>query len=190
MKTKETITRYKAGKKKWTYSDYVNLPDDHNRYEMLEGELLMTPSPVTIHQQVSRELGFHMISFVKKNNLGEVFIAPLDVKFSETNVTEPDLLFVPKENKEIIKEENIQGAPDLIVEILSPYSSEIDKGKKKDIYQKFGVKEYWIIEPTQQWIEIFILQDDKYKLHQQIEKSGKIFSEVLKGFDLDIGLIF
>ncbi len=138
-------TRLKENKR-YTYEDYIKMPDDV-RYELIDGELLMTPSPATRHQIISGNINDIIRSFVKKNNLGTVFYAPCDVVLGNENVFEPDLLFISKENSSIITEANIKGAPDLVVEVLSPSTADRDLIKKKSIYAVFGVKEYWIVYP-------------------------------------------
>lgn len=190
MHVRETAKTYPSEKKSYTYEDYLELPDDRNRYEILDGELIMTPSPVTVHQRVIRKLSTRLNSFVEKHKLGEVFWAPYDVVLTNTNVVEPDILFVANANKKIVTSTNIKGAPDLIIEVLSPTTAYYDLIEKKELYEKFGVKEYWIVDPKKQWVEIYILDDRKYKLHQREEKSGKINSKILKGFELKPKEIF
>ena len=133
MEVKENSLAYQTKKKIYTYQDYLELPDDRNRYEILEGELIMGPAPITIHQRISRKIGKQVDYFVESNNLGEIFYAPYDVIFDETNIVQPDLLFISNENKNILTEKNIQGAPHLIIEILSPttaYYYLVEKIKK------------------------------------------------------------
>jgi Uma2 family endonuclease len=119
-------------KKKYTYEDYVHTPDD-KRYELIEGELLMTPSPTTKHQRVLREIEFILKKFVSENNLGEIFFAPYDVYLDEENVIQPDIMFISKERLNIIGEKNIQGAPCLTIEIISESSAYRDMVQKKKL---------------------------------------------------------
>ncbi len=141
---------------KFTYQDYLLLPED-KRYELIEGELLTVPSPDVEHQELSRDLEHILWEFVKQNNLGSIFNAPLDVVLSEEDVVQPDILFVSKERAHIIKEKNIQGAPDLVIEILSPATSERERTLKRKLYAKYGVKEYWIVDPEEKSIEVMAL---------------------------------
>src|SRR4030042_2825586 len=150
-------------KKKYTYEDYLKTPDD-KRYELIEGELLMTPSPATKHQRISRELEFVILKFVKANNLGEVFDAPCDVYLDNENVVQPDILFISKESLNIIGEKNIQGAPDLAIDIISENTAYRDLVQKKKLYAKFGVKEYWVVVPGEESIEVYTLKDNTYML--------------------------
>jgi Uma2 family endonuclease len=165
-------------KKKHTYEDYLKTPEDE-RYELIEGALLMTPSPVPRHQKISRELEFEILKFVKANNLGEVFDAPCDVYLDDENVVQPDILFISKERLNIIGEKNIQGAPDLVVEIISENTAYRDLVQKKRLYARFDIREYWIVLPVEESIEIYILKDSTYTLHKTYGKD-----EILESFSL------
>ncbi len=140
-----------------TYDDYLHLPNDGKRYEILEGEIFVSPSPATKHQIVSANLLSILHQYVHKHKLGQVLAAPMDVVLSRTNVVQPDLLFVSKARKNIVTEKNIQGAPDLIVEIVSETSAEQDRTTKKQIYARHGVKEYWLIDPDTETLEVYKL---------------------------------
>ena len=190
MKIKETSPAYLTKKKIYTYQDYLDLPDDGKRYEIIDGELIMSPAPYTIHQQVSVNIIAELIPFVKKNKNGKVLYSPVDVVLSKTNVFQPDILFVSNENLPIIQEKNINGAPDLIIEILSAATGYYDLIEKKEIYEKFGVKEYWIVDPKKQWAEIYFLDRGKFKSIQRLEKARIVKSNVLKGFEISLEIVF
>ena len=190
MKVKETAVKYQTTKKPFTYQDYLQQPDDGKRYEVINGELIMAPFPLTIHQRVSRKIGLKLNQFVEEKHRGEVFFAPIDVVLSETNVYQPDIIFISRERKEIITEKNISGAPDLVIEILSPSTAYYDLFDKKEQYEKFGVKEYWIVDPMRQWIELYQLKEGKFNLVQKLQKQGKLRSELLKGLIIDLQEIF
>lgn len=175
---------------KFTYEDYLVIPDDGKRYEIIEGELFMTPAPILKHQDILREFSNRIDSFVKKNNLGIVFFAPCDVIFSKTNIVQPDILFISKKNRAILAEKNIQGAPDLLVEIISPSTEERDVVFKKKLYSKFGVKEYWIVYPNEDKVEVFSLQNNGYQLHGNYEKKEVLISPLLKGLEINLSEIF
>ena len=115
--------------------------------QLMNGELIMTPAPSAQHQRISRKIIKQLINYVDEKKLGEVFYAPVDVFFDDENVFEPDILFVAKERSHIILEDGIHGAPDMIIEILSVSSSYHDTKTKKRVYEKYGVKEYWIVDP-------------------------------------------
>ncbi len=143
---------------KFTYKDYKNLPESETkRYELLEGELIMVPSPNERHQSISGNLEFILRKFVREYNLGFIYDAPLDVVFSQEDVAQPDILFILKEHSQIIAEENICGAPDLIIEILSPATAERDRTYKRTLYARHGVKEYWLVDPEERAIEVMRL---------------------------------
>jgi Uma2 family endonuclease len=172
-------------KKKYTYEDYLKTPEDE-RYELLEGELIMSPSPVPKHQRISRELEFEILKVVKANDLGEVFDAPCDVYLDDVNVVQPDILFISKERLNVIGEKNIQGAPDLVIEIISENTAYRDLVQKKKLYARFSVKEYWLVVPGEESIEVYILKDNTYILYKAYSKDDTLESPYLK--DLKIGL--
>ncbi len=190
MKAKETTAPYKAKKKHYTYEDYLRLPDDGNRYEIINGELITSPLPKVIHQIVSEELGFLFSSFVKAQKLGKIFYAPTDVVLDKFNTVQPDIFFISNENRKLITEDNIKGAPGLIVEILSPSTAYSDLVEKKELYEAFGVREYWIVDPKKERIDIFVLQKGKYHLQERAERTGKIQSVLLKGLSIDLAVLF
>ena len=176
-------------KKKYTYEDYVTTSDG-KRYELIEGELLVTPSPTTKHQRVLREIEFILKKFVSENNLGEIFFAPYDVYLDEENVIQPDIMFISKERLNIIGEKNIQGAPCLTIEIISESSAYRDMVQKKKLYAKFGVKEYWIVIPGEGLIEIYLLKDGIYKFLKTYRKNDALESTTLKGLKIELKEIF
>lgn len=129
-----------------TYNDYIDFPDDGKRYEIINGEASMTPAPSTIHQSVSANLEFILIKHVKKKKLGRIFDAPVDVILNRTTVVQPDLVFVAKQRLSMVTERAIEGPPDLVVEILSPTTSQRDQGVKMQAYATFGVRYYWLVD--------------------------------------------
>ncbi|HEX8317145.1 Uma2 family endonuclease [Longimicrobium sp.] len=141
----------------WTYEEFANLPDDGNRYEVIAGELYVTPSPTSIHQRVVARLTAMLEVFTQEHGLGTLFGAPYDVIFGEGDYLEPDLLFVRREREEIVKDHAMVGAPDLVVEVLSPSTSRRDRGLKRERYAAYGVPEYWIIDTD-------LVQVDVYRL--------------------------
>jgi Uma2 family endonuclease len=163
-----------------TYDDYLHLPNDGKRYEILEGELFVSPSPMTKHQIISMNLAAILYQHVRKHKLGLVLSAPMDVILSRTNVVQPDLLFVSNQREKIITPKNIQGAPDLMVEILSETSEEQDRTAKKQIYARHGVKEYWLIDPDTETLEVYRL-DSKTRIlqHTATYQSDEAFQSTL-----------
>lgn len=179
-----------TAEKKYTYEDYLKTPDDR-RYELIEGELLMSPSPVTRHQSIVLLLASEISGHVRKKGLGQVFISPCDVVFDNFNVLQPDILFISSERLHIITEKNIQGAPDLIIEVLSDNSVYRDTIQKKRLYSKFGVKEYWIVAPDDCLIEVYTLKaEGEYQLKKTYLLEDTIESEVIEGLRIELRNIF
>ncbi len=176
-------------KKKFTYEDYLKTPDDE-RYELIGGELLMTPSPVPKHQRISGKIEFELRKFVAEHDVGEVFDAPCDVHLDDENVVQPDILFISKDRLNIIGEKNIEHAPDLVIEILSESTAYRDLVQKKKLYSRFGVKEFWIVIPGEESIEIYILKDNTYLLYRTYSKHEILESPYLKGFKIELKGIF
>ncbi|MCR4291807.1 MAG: Uma2 family endonuclease [Candidatus Kuenenia sp.] len=176
-------------KKKYTYEDYLKTSDD-KRYELIDGELLMTPSPVTKHQRISGRIEFILRRFVIENNIGDVFDAPYDVYLDNENVVQPDILFVSKDRLNIIGEKNIQGAPDLIIEIISESSAYRDMVLKKKLYARYGVKEYWIVIPEGKEIEVYFLKDSAYQLYATYSNESVLESPLRKDLKIELKEIF
>ena len=161
--------------KKYTAKDYFNLPEG-SPYQLIEGELIMTPSPLTEHQAILRNLGVLIANHVKKNKLGYVYYAPIDVYLDNKNAYQPDIIFISNENKDIIKKRGVDGPPDLVIEILSPSNEYYDIKIKKEGYEKSGVLEYLIADPETKSIEVFRRTGDKLKTNAALEKWGEILS--------------
>ena len=172
-----------------TYQDYANLEGDE-RYELLDGELILVGSPNTDHQTASVRIGFRMFSFIDENDLGWFFHAPFDVLFTDTDVVQPDLLFISKEREHIITPANIQGAADLIVEILSPSSSRRDWRDKRELYAAHGVRDYWIVDPTNHIVWVMLLRAGTFEIDETYTEGDNITSPTLEGFGISVAEIF
>ena len=138
-----------------TYDDFALFPDDGKRHELIDGEHYVTPAPTTRHQAISQNLAVLLGSFVRSQGVGKIFHAPYDVVLSRHDVVEPDLVFVSAARLSIITEANVQGAPDLAVEILSPSSRRQDEILKRDLYERAEVAEYWIVDPEAETVKVF-----------------------------------
>ena len=149
---------------KYTYDDYVLMPDDRLRREIIDGNLYVTPTPNIKHQAVSRNLLFRLARHIRDQSLGYLYDAPCNVIFSDTNVVQPDIVYVSNERAdEIITEKNIRGVPDLVVEILSDSSRKTDQTIKCSLYERFGVPEYWIVDPVADTIKIYRREGAAYR---------------------------
>ena len=175
----------------WTYEDYACLPDEGVRFEVVEGYLYMSPPPRTEHQSISGTLHGLIWSYLKTHPLGRILYAPVDVILPDraTNV-QPDLVFVSIANAGIIGEMNIVGVPDLLVEILSPSNISHDRRLKFRVYAEAGVREYWIVSPRQQTIEVWVLAGHVYTLFGKFRGDDMVRSEVLAGFSVNAGEVF
>lgn len=140
--------------RRFVYADLVAMPEDGRRYEIVEGELIVSPSPRPRHQLIVGRLT-RFLGEIAAEGLGEVFPAPLDVVLDDRNVFEPDVLFVRSERLGIVSETNVQGPPDLVVEVLSESTRDDDLGRKLEAYNRFGVAEYWVVDPDIQRVRVW-----------------------------------
>lgn len=184
MDLKELI----ASKAKWTYSDWHLLPPEL-RCELINNTLYMSPTPTYHHQNLSGKLERVLSDFVIPNSLGNIIHAPMDVVLSEDTVLQPDIMFISNEQMGQIKL-HFHGAPALVIEILSPGTAKYDRTIKKDLYEKFGVMEYWIVDPGNKLIEVFELMDGKFQLYCAGQLKDIVTSKVLQGFELVAESIF
>ncbi len=176
--------------KKWTADDYMLLDEDR-RCEIIDAELNMTPAPTTKHQKVSMALILRMNQFIELNRRGILFHAPTDVYFDNKNIFQPDLIYLKDQNSPLLSEKGIIGAPDLIVEIISPSNSYIDRYVKKGKYAQFGVQEYWIADPGNKTIEVYNLAEgQEYSLTLFLAEEGEVKSSVLEGLTFELSNIF
>ena len=147
-----------------TYADYAALPDDGRRYELHEGELSVTPAPGTRHQLVTGNLFVTVRQHVLAHDLGAVLISPVDCILSDTSVVQPDILFVEAAYASRISERAIEGAPTLAIEVLSPSTERIDRARKLDLYTRYGIAYYWIVDPAARVIDAYVLEGGVYRL--------------------------
>lgn len=182
------MARMATATKKLTYADYARLPDDGCRHEIIEGEEFVTPAPSTDHQSTVLNIASLLRAHVRERKLGRVFVSPTDVLLSRHNIVEPDVLFVSKRRASIVTTENIKGAPDLVVEVLSPSTASIDRVKKANVYERDGVREYWIVDPTEQTVEIREFGPvRRTRIHR---RSDVLKSAVLPDFDVKPSAFF
>ena len=174
---------------KFTYEDYLNTLED-KRYELLEGELVALSSPEEFHQSVSIQLGTKLVRFAVEHSLGRIYHAPFDVVLSNTDVVQPDLIFVSNDRADIITPANIQGAPDLVVEILSPSTATRDKTFKRSLYARHGITEYWMVDLTEKTITVLRLGERGFEDVDTYSEGETLTSPTLQGFTLNLDEIF
>ncbi|HBQ28840.1 MAG TPA: restriction endonuclease [Desulfotomaculum sp.] len=176
-------------KEVYTYADYALLPEGAP-YQLIGGKLIMAPAPSTYHQAISIRLLEKLLFFMAGKDLGMIYHAPIDVCFEEKETYQPDIIFISKDRTYIIEPAKINGAPDLVVEILSPSTAYYDLKKKAVVYARHGVKEYWLADPEDQSIEVYIGEEGRFILNQRVEGEGKAKSLVLKGLEIDAKEVF
>jgi Uma2 family endonuclease len=137
----------------------------------------MSPAPKSIHQSILGKIFFEISKFLEVNKIGELYIAPFDVHLSKRNILHPDLAFVANQNLHLVEEKGLVGSPDIVVEILSPSTSHLDLGEKRDIYEHYGVKEYFIVDPSSKNVISLILGGKEFKALE--ETVGNFYSPLL-----------
>lgn len=173
----------------YTAEDFLKLPQGVP-YQLIGGKLIMNPSPVPYHQEISRKLSREIGYFVDENGLGKLYYAPLDIILGEHEVYQPDILFISNENASIIGDKNIQGAPDLVIEILSPETAHYDLREKFKVFEKKGVREYWTVDPGLARIEVFENAGKRFRLHSETKGRGVVSSKILDGLSIPLTDIF
>ena len=179
--------------KEWTYEEFMALPEGGPvRYEIIDGDLCMTPAPSPRHQEISKNLLFEIERFLRTNPLGEIFAAPVDVVFSQEppQVVVPDLVFVAAEHLSLITEKNLQGVPDLLVEILSPTTATIDRRVKHALYERVGVPEYWIVDPERNSVQVFRLSGGRYAPALEFGLGDRLETPLLPGLSIPLSNVF
>jgi len=176
----------------WTHEDYLLFPEDGKRYEIVEGECHMSPAPRTNHQFVSGRLFMRLGLYLEKTKIGKVLSAPTDVILSATNIVQPDLLVVLAARTAIITDGNIQGAPDLVIEILSETTRKTDEMIKKKLYERYGVTEYWIADPELSLVKIYRMTDGRYgRVEERTqERRETLTTALLPGLEISLAEIF
>ena len=177
-------------KNKFTVKDYMLL-EEGAPFQLINYDLVMSPLPNLKHQLISMKLIGLILDFLKNTNDKGLFLsAPIDVEFDDGNIFQPDLIYISESRKAAIVKDKIEGAPDLVVEILSPSNAYYDLRQKKDLYEKYGVAEYIIIDPLQLSVEIYVLKEALYVLNQKVKQPGTFHSTVLNGFSVDLKELF
>jgi len=177
---------------KFTYQDYLLFPEDGKRHELINGDHCVTPAPTTRHQIVSGNLFGPLHIFVRRNKLGKVFSAPTDVVLSEPDVVQPDLLFVSASHADRITRSHVQGPPDLVIEILSHHTRRTDEIVKRKLYERFGVPEFWVVDPELESIKIYRMGPHGYERVAELsaEADDQASTPLLPGFQISLREIF
>ena len=175
---------------KFTYEDYLTTPADE-RYELLDGDLIMVPAPNLKHQHVLGNLHYHLRQFITEHGTGRLFLAPCDVFLSDSNVVQPDLLFVSREREHLLSDgEKVRGAPDLVIEILSPSTADKDRGSKRELYGRHGVAEYWLVDPIAETISIHRQRGGVLAATDTFSRGQTLRSPLLAGLELRLDDVF
>lgn len=165
---------------KFTYKDYLLFPDDGRRHELIDGGHYMTPAPSIKHQHISVTLCGAIWQYLTTHPLGKVFTAPCDIVLSKTDVVQPDLVFISSAKVSIIAAQNIQGIPDLLVEILSEATRKTDEVVKRTLYERVGVSEYWIVDPELETVKVYRITPHGYVLALELSRNaGDVLSTPL-----------
>ncbi|HEX6367782.1 MAG TPA: Uma2 family endonuclease [Longimicrobium sp.] len=179
--------------REWTYAEFARLPDDGNRYEVIAGELEVTPSPRPKHQNVVGALAEFVRPFVRRHNLGQVFPGPIDVLFADGDYLVPDFVFVRREQLGTVTDRGVESAPDLVVEVLSKSTRARDRTVKRERYAHYGVPEYWLVDLDRRQVEVYRLGEDPNRatvvtdrLFWQPAANGPVFELKLADLFADI----
>jgi Uma2 family endonuclease len=177
---------------KLTYDDFVLFPDDGMRHELIDGEHYVTPSPNIRHQQISINLTLLIGSWLETHPRGRLFYAPLDVVFSNFDVVEPDILFVSNERSQVLTKPNVQGAPDLVIEIGSPSTRQRDETIKRRLYERSEVLEYWIVDPDIEVVRVYRRSGDSFARPTELSRDAgdALTTSLLPGLELPLARIF
>ena len=183
------LSKHAVGRGHFTYEDLLHTPDDGKRYEVLEGDLIVSPSPKVKHQETVLRLT-RLLDQADRAERGRLLLAPMDVVLSNHDVVEPDLLFVAKDRLSIVTEDNVQGAPDLAVEIISEGSRKRDVITKRHIYERYGVRFYWLVDPEEETVRVFELKDGVYGEPVTLKAGQQLGCDLFPGITQDVGQLF
>jgi Uma2 family endonuclease len=173
-----------------TRHEYVLIPEGAPNHQLIEGDLVVSPSPSSFHQDILINLVTIFRSYLREHPIGKIYVAPLDTYLSDINVFQPDLLFVRKENLPIVEEHGIEGAPDLAIEILSKTTAKYDLGIKRSIYARTGVEELWIIDPAKRTLALYRLAENPETPVATYRAKQKFTSEMFPGLTIELTAVF
>jgi Uma2 family endonuclease len=173
-----------------TAGDYRALPAERGRCQLIDGELLMDPAPNSYHQEIVWNLSQVLGSYLREHPIGRVYLAPYDVYLSEHDVVQPDLLFLTSARQNLRQEDGLHGAPDLVIEVLSVATSQLDKKRKRAIYARTGVQEMWLVDPVLQQIHRYDFARNQTKAVQLVEDDEAFTTPLLPGLNISASEIF
>lgn len=179
-----------TSRRKLTYEDYLLFPEDGLRHEILDGEHFVTGAPRRRHQVASWNLSYFLADYLRRNPLGRALAAPFEVVLSEHDVAQPDLFFVSHERAGILTEDNVQEAPDLVIEIVSDSTRRRDEGIKRDLYERFGVGEYWLVYPRRRTVRVFRRAGSTFLSPEDLSAEDSLTTALLPGLAIPVGEIF
>lgn len=182
--------RAKHARVPFTYAHYRQLPEDGKRWELLDGDFFVTPAPTTFHQTVSRRLQYALMQALEEAGIALVFNAPVDVLFEDTTCLQPDIAVVRTDRKHIVSERAIEGPPDLVVEILSPSTRDRDLYIKRDAYARFGVAEYWVVDPNLGTVEVSGAEDGSAQWVKRFDRASTLTSLVFPEVAIPMAPLF
>jgi len=175
----------------WTYDDYQHLPNDGKRYEIINGVLFVANAPNLDHQFAVMEIAAELRNYAKAEGLGHVYVAPCEVHLSErSKPVQPDIFFVRQERLPERRAAFFDGAPDLIVEVISPSSIRLDRVTKFTEYEQTGVQEYWLADPVAHIVEVYVLSNGEYALLGTFQKEETIQSQIFIDIKIMVNNIF
>jgi Uma2 family endonuclease len=173
-----------------TVAEYKLLPETGPRYQLIEGDLYIAPAPNRYHQTISRNLGYVLMRYLEEHSTGEIYYAPFDVYLSNVDVFQPDILFVSNENRQILTDAGAEGPPDLVVEVLSPKTRDLDLAQKRRVYAREGVRELWVVDPESQTVLVY--RFEQYLSEPVETKTGReiLTSPIFPGLEVPLEKVF
>ncbi|MDP9406087.1 MAG: Uma2 family endonuclease [Actinomycetota bacterium] len=174
---------------RYTYDDLERFPDDNLRRELIGGELIVTPAPRPSHQEIADELTYRLRAYTKTHG-GRANSAPLDVVFAPADVVEPDVVFLTAQRLHLVGERYIEGPPDVVVEVSSPSTRHLELVRKRDLYERYGVAEYWYVDLDAERIAVHRLTGDRYADPTFVPRGDVLESPLLPGFSLPVAELF
>ena len=175
---------------KLTYDDFAQIPNDGLLHEIIDGEHYVTPAPSKRHQRILLRLSVLIENHLQQHRVGEVFFAPFDVLLSQFDILEPDLLFISQARSALLTEKNLQGAPDLVVEVLSPSTASRDKRLKRDVHERTGVDEYWVVDPDRDVVDVYRRSGAVFADPVQVGREQTLTTPLLPTLEIPLAKVF